>query len=348
MNVQVKPTAEEARADSLNLKLRRTLKKTVPAPALGAANPLLPDKSDDNPNQLHSRYQGQPLTVDVPQFDQDSAPNLPGRIYLQWQGNRLDETIIRFTTPIDPGDFPMKLTLPNTATVSAGTFQLAYMVYTGGNPVTSERLTINIDKTPPNGGNAGALIELPPEVEADGITAEYLDKNSDKVVVTVPLNYGDPKIDDEVVVYLGSTIPTALKVGTVIRADVTTPITVELTRAMLDGKEGDQTLFYTLADRKGNVGRQSAFKNVNITLVPAPTDLQPPKVPVSDDGLIDQADAIQGVVVVIDPYTNWGAGDQVVVAFDGVARPAQAMPQAGATVDLPYSAVLNGDPGVKD
>ena len=345
MNIQVKPSAHQARMDSS--KLRRNANMAVPAPQLADINPLLPDTSDDDLNQLHSQYQGQALAVDVPQFDQGSNPGLPGRIYLQWQGIRLDETIFRFTTPIAPGDFPLKLTLPGNVTVNAGPFQLSYVVYTGGNPAVSESLTINIDRTPPNGGNAGALITLPLEVEANGITAEYLAANDNKVVVTVPSTYGDARIDDEVVVYLGSTIPQALLVGTFTRADLGLPITVDLTEAMLTGKEGAQTLFYTLADRKGNVGRQSAFKHVNITLAPAPSNLQPPKVPVGDDTLIDHADAIQGVIVQIDPYTNWSTGDQVVVAFDGVDRPAQSMPESGAVVELPYSAVLNNDPGLK-
>lgn len=346
MNIQAKPTALQARI--VSSKLSRSKKVDLPPPELDAANPLLPDTADDNPNQLHSRYQGQPLVVSVPEFPQDAQPGLNGRIYLEWNGARLDATVFRFTPPLGKDEFPLKLTLPGTATVNAGTFQLKYSVYTGGNPVGSYAYTINIDKTPPNGGNAGALIELPPEVENNGITEEYLAANGDKVVLTVPQQYGEPKIGDEVVVYLGSTIPTARIVGTVVRTDVVTPITVDLTRALLDGMEGDQTLFYTLADRKGNVGRQSAFKSVNITLKPAPTGLQPPTVPVSDDGLIDQADAIQGVVVGIESYTNWEDGDQVVVAFDGLERPAQPMPQAGAAVELPYSAVLNGDPGEKD
>lgn len=347
MNTPVKPTAEEARINSV--KLKRTPNKAVPAPALDEIlNPLLPNKDDDSPNQLHSRYQGQAITIDVPEFDQDSTPGLRVRIYLVWQNNRVEASLRTFTTPIDSAEFPLKFMLLGSETANAGEFNLGYSVYTGGNPVNSETLTINIDKTPPNGGNAGAVVQVPPEVEADGITEEYLAANDDKVVVTVPPNYGDAREDDEVVVYLGNTIPTALKVGTVTRAVLTDPVTVELTRAMLEGREGDQRLFYTLADRKGNIGNPSAFKTVNITLVPAPTGLQPPKVPVADDGEIDRADAIQGVVVVIDPYTNWGIGDQVVVAFDGVERPAQAMPQTGATVDLPYSAVLNGNPGLKD
>ncbi|PSS46714.1 hypothetical protein [Pseudomonas sp. BBP2017] len=346
MNIQVKLTAEEARANSK--KLRRTPNKAVPAPVLDKdLNPLLEDTPDDSPNQLHSKYHGQSLAINIPEFDQDSAPGVRGFVYLRWNGVRTG-TRYPFTSPIAAGDFPLPMTLPDTATVNAGTHQLSFEVNTGGNPTFSESLSISIDRTPPNGGNAGALIELPAEVELSGITAEYLAANGDKVVVTVPLGYGDARIGDEIIVYLGDTIPTALKVGTVVRADVTTPITVELTKAMLEGREGDQTLFYTLADRKGNVGRQSAFKNVNITLAPAPAGLQPPKVPVGADGLIDQADAIQGVVVEIDPYTNWSASDQVVVAFDGVDQPAQAMPQAGAVVALPYSAVLNGNPGLKD
>ncbi|WP_422416462.1 hypothetical protein [Pseudomonas sp. GZD-222] len=343
MGIKEKLTAKQARA--LSRALRMSTLDDLDNPVFNVANPLLPDTVDDDPNQLHKDIQGTNLILDIPVFDQ-GADNRPGRITLYWQGNAIG-TPHAFTTPIAPGDFPVPMTLPASATQAEGSFNLHYDVNIRGNISQSLPMAINIDKTAPNGGQPGGLVTLPAEVEANGITRAYLDANGNKVVVTVDGNYTDAKIGDVVEVWYGISIPLATKVGEVTRANLADPVTFDLLEAML-GEEGEKSLFYKLADRKGNIGPDSQYKRVNVELTAPPAALRPPRVPLAGDGLIDYADVVAGVRVFIDPYTNWFSRDLVVVTFDGTDHAPQQMPQSGADILLPYALVFGGNLGEKD
>ncbi len=324
---------------------RRRLQLAVPGPTLHADNPLLSPTADDPENQLPHQFQGTVLKVEIPAFDVEADPGRQGVVYLKWDGVRQRPSQYAFTTPLDPSAFPVPLTLPAEATLLAGPHTLIYEVSIGGNPVGSAPLSIYIDQTAPNFGQAAARVTLPPEVETDGITKEYLDDNG-KVTITVP-DYNDRKIGDEVSVYYGSNPQTALLVGTVTRTDTTTPVTVDLTTTQIGTSEGDKLLYYRLRDRVGNLGPDSSYKPVLVTLSAAPTDLKPLTVPLAADG-IDIADANAGVQVQIESYTNFVAGDQAVVTWDGKLLASVAVTQPGPTfVTVPYSVLFDGDRGPK-
>lgn len=104
------------------------------------------------------------------------------------------------------------MTLPASATGSQGEYELKYIAIIAGNDTSSLPLVVNIDTTAPNNNRPGEQVGLPVEVETDGITREYLDING-KVVVTVPATYLDAKIDDEVILMFGPSIPLAKEVG---------------------------------------------------------------------------------------------------------------------------------------
>lgn len=341
MSTEQRITAAAARMAARNFRFR--LADELDAPAFSSKNPLLPDTADDDPNQLHKDLRGTDLTIDVPQFDQ-GEDGKRGIITLYWDGVATG-TPFPFTTPI--ANFPVELTLPASATNVQGSFLLTYDVNITGNITPSLPLTVNIDTTPPNNNQPGAEVVLPAEVEADGITKEYLDTNGGKVEVTVPGAYLDAKIGDKVTLWFGPSIPLAKEVGSFTRTDLGDRVTIDLLEAHLTF-EGDSSLFYTLTDRKGNEGPHSEYKTVPVMLTPAPTNLLPPLVPVAKDDLIDYADTVQGVKVHIQAYTNWFANDRVVVTFDGTDHAPQQMPQGGATVTLPFALIHGGDSGPKD
>ncbi|QJQ19762.1 hypothetical protein HG549_07315 [Pseudomonas sp. SK] len=237
----------------------------VDAPAFSSRNPLLADTADDAPNQLPKHLRGTDLTIDVPAFDQ-GEDGKRGIITLYWNEVAVG-TPFSFTTPIP--DFPVELTLPASETMVQGHFFLSYTVNLVGNITPSLLLEVNIDTTAPNNNQPGARVTLPPEVEANGITKEYLDANGGKVVVSVRGDYADAKINDVVTLWFGPSIPLAKKVGSFTRADLVVPVTIELLEADLTF-EGDGALFYTLTDRKGNEGPDSECKTVLVRLTPAP------------------------------------------------------------------------------
>jgi hypothetical protein len=332
--------AQKARND--HRQFLKALRLTVPAPTLHADNPLLADTADDQLNKLAHQYQGRLLKVEIPAFEIEADPGRQGLVYLMWDAVRQGPAQYSFKTPIAAGAFPIQLTLPAEATLFSGPHNLTYVVNLGGNTTTSDPLPIFIDQGAPNFGQAGPLVTLPPEVESQGITKEYLEANG-SVVITVP-EYNDKKIGDVVTVYFGKTPQSAAVVATVTRADTTAPVNVSLTTAQVGTEEGEKWIFYKLEDRVGNAGPNSAFKPVRVVLTAAPIDLEPLTVPLAGDGLIDMVDANVGVQVQIEAYTNFVPGDMAVVTWDGL--PVTAAPIAGtgpSLVTVPYATLLNGN-----
>lgn len=189
---------------------------------------------------------------------------------------------------------------------------MRYRAIQFGNPYDSDPLTIYIDTVAPNLGQAGGPLELPPEVELEGVSREYLDNNAGVVVLTIPA-YSDPKPGDVIRVYAES-----MEIGSFTRDDLADPMVIDWPEDKMP-HEGSYPLVYTLADRTSNLGPRSTFKNVNVYLTSAPANLKPPKVPQFDDGLIDLDDAEEGVGVQIDEYDNYAPGDVVQVSWAGVA-----------------------------
>lgn len=334
-----KPTAAEAREAYQQLILNQP--KVPPSkPVLHPDNPLLPDvPGDPDTDQLPLRLHGITLKVLVNKFDTQPTP-APGTVRLQWNGVSVGLPT-RFTTPIPDSDFPFTLDLPANNTVNPGRYSLSYLVNIGGNPDPSDPQSINIDTMPPNGGGKGMPVILPPEVEANGITKEYLDANG-FVLVTIP-DYNDVREGDVIKVWYGHEIPTATLIATIIRPDITTAAEAQLTAAHIGSQEGTQSIFYTLGDRVGNEGPYSEFKTFQVTLTPAPTNLKPPTVPEGDDGLVDLADAYSdfGVAVQIDSYDDHvPATDKVVVSWESVAQPPKDLVSFPTFVNVPYRDVV--------
>lgn len=320
-------------------------KLILPAPAMSSLNPLLPDTADDEKNQLPQPH-GVPLDIDIPEFEQPVDPGTLYFITLLWNSVRVGGRSSG-ALPIPTTAFPITLQLPASQTVNAGRYSLTYELNVGGNSNYSDALSINIDNLAPHSGNAGNVVIVPPAVDRDGITKEYLDANG-FVAVMIP-EYGDPKIGDVIKVYYGVSQVTARLFAEFTRPDVSNVVTVELTADDIGTVEGEHGIYYTLADRVGNVGPASVFKHLNVRLNPAPANLQPPTVPLADDGLIDLADAYQGVAVVLeDEYDNFQAGqDQFAVTWDGLAQPPVTIPGFPVFANIPFSAVKNGNDGDK-
>ncbi|MGG5288749.1 hypothetical protein [Pseudomonas shirazensis] len=236
------------------------------APAFSSKNPLLADTADDDPNQLPKHLRGTDLTIDVPVFEQ-GPDGRRGVIDLYWNGALVD-TSSMFTTPIT--DFPVELTLPASETTMQGRFSLSYELNLVGNVTSSLPLEVNIDTATPNDNQPGTLVTLPREVEADGITREYLDANGGKVVVSVRGDYANAKINDVVTLFFGPSDALAKEVGIFTRTELSVPVTFDLLESHITF-EGKGALYYTLTDRKGNVGPNSTYKTVLVILTPAPS-----------------------------------------------------------------------------
>lgn len=269
---------------------------------------LLPDLPGDHPNML-KRPHGVDRDVEVPYFDVNGTT---GTVRVQLMvGEDLVGTSQSFSLPFDPADFPKTFTLPADYTTNSGPVKLRYRAMYLGNPNYSDPLDFYVDTLAPNQSQPGRELVLPAEVEAEGVTREYLDANG-SVQLTIP-DYTDAKPGDVIKAYAD-----AMEIGSFTRDDLTQPMVIEWTEDKMP-HEGNYPLVYTLADRSENIGPRSTYKNVNVYLTAAPANLVPPKVPQFDDGLIDLDDAQEGVGVQIDAYDNHVPGDAVQVFWAGVA-----------------------------
>lgn len=327
----------------------RSPKAAALAPELHPDNPLLADEADDAPNQLHSRFQGFPLKVQIPRFAEADDPNgVQGFLILMWDGTSIPSTRVRFTTPVDSGTTVFDLVLPEGYTSSSGPHELSYVLNFGGNQSEVTPLPINIDTTPPV---AFGEAVVPPEVDRDGITKKYLDDNG-FVLVTVP-NYGSKKLGDVVECFFGSSLPTPTLIGTVTITDVSAPITFQLTAQLVGTEEGRRSIFYYLSDRKGNRNTPQYYKELNVSLTDPPEGLIAPSIPLFDDDAapkkVDFADALAPLGVgILAEYTNYLADvDELEVTFDGAVQPAQKINAFPFYVNIPYRDVFNNNLGEK-
>ncbi|MGF6125746.1 hypothetical protein QF019_000935 [Pseudomonas frederiksbergensis] len=323
-----------------HLMLLNNPKAADPPPRMHDDNPLLPTTPADNTNQLPARFRGLPLKVWIDGFAESSSPPEYVSLQLVWNGTLVGDPIVTMT-PIDPDDFPLQLVLPGELTEVQGMHELMASIDYGGNPEDTEALMINIDTTPPIPNGA---VVLPDEIDRDGITKKYLDDNG-SVRVVIPA-YAS-RIGDVIEVYYGDSLPSGIRFGRFERIDNVTPISFELTADTIGTAEGKHHIFYYLSDRAGNRSGHSQFKDVEVTLTDPPQGLLPPDIPLAVDD-IDLADAYMGVGVgILGEYTNYMAGDQLVVTWDGQLQTPATIPGFPFYVTLPYSVIHNGNEGPK-
>ena len=344
----LKPAENRARYFSV---LRRSVKTNAAPPAMHADNLLLPNETDDFPNQLHSSFQGFPLKIVIPRFSEAEDPGaVAGFLHLTWDGTPVGDREL-YVTPVDPLITEFVLVLPEGLSAEPGTHELSYILNHGGNKPLVSKLIVNIDNRAPL---PVGKPQVPPEVERDGITKKYLDDNDGKVVVTVP-PYGEKKIGDVIECFFGKSLPLAVLVGrkTLTEADLPLPITFDLTADKIGTEEGVKSLFYYIEDRKANKSSPSAFTELSITLTDPPEGLLVPYIPLFDDDtapkLVDLADAqVPLGVGILAEYTNYLEGvDELEVTFDGKKLPALKINTFPFFINVPYDNVFNGDLGIK-
>ncbi|WP_123586830.1 hypothetical protein [Pseudomonas fluorescens] len=202
--------------------------------------------------------------------------------------------------------FPQTLKVPRYR-LKEGVYEVAIQISRyGSHPVEGERKTLTIDTSKPNFGNTPGPVVFPAEL-GGVITETYLIQEGE-VSVLVPW-YIDVAVGDRAEYYwTDNESPPDSEVP--IReqefspediADKRLRITVYADEIRVWGP-GRRALYYYLRDRAGNEGPRSILSWIEVDLSPAPGALQPPKVPLSDRGVLDRQQARDGVVVEIPEY----------------------------------------------
>jgi hypothetical protein len=302
-------TAKQAREMQVGTRLSRYRLKQLQSDNLDA--PTLEGHFPDDNLLPKDTIESVGLVVEIPKWHLVRPADI---VTLYWnETNAIDSVTVGDP---DKQDFPIKVTIgpDQLKSFQDGTYNLTYAVESdSGAKSYSDPTSIKIDTSRPDYDNIPEALTFPEKVVSDGITSDYLAKNDDKVIATVPGYDG---------IEAGQTVHSfwenqRVDVVTVTAADVENyavkiPIKGELIRTTGDGR---QDTYYYLSSRAGYDGQASLHAQVDVLLSPTPTNLAKPRVPLADDGLIDLPDAQQGVIIDIDQYDNALPGDQILAKW---------------------------------
>lgn len=184
----------------------------------------------------------------------------------------------------------------------------------GDNPEWSDSIRIEVDTVAPGGGVLPELRFMQPNVESSEIVTDD-DIDEGKLWARVA-HYEGIFRGDRLTPYLNNIRLDAdaieLAEGDIDDAPDAFIRIGWSEQALLDKTNGPALFSYAVMDKAGNEGGSLA-RSLDIQLRTFPSNLLPPLVPLSDDGLIDDADARTPVRVDIQAFTSAKDGDEIVV-----------------------------------
>jgi hypothetical protein len=228
-----------------------------------------------------------------------------------------------FSIPIEPGD---KIVSVPRDYLDNGIYDLSYILRQGGNPAESAKKRITVDRVAPDDGQEPALLEMLDVVGA--ITDDYL-KEHGQVRFQVRSYVGIKARDRAIYFWTDTDKPSDSE--TEIDEQEFSQVDIDLNELFItireqdirDRGEGSRYIYYRLRDWAGNKGPRSELLELFVDLLPAPGNLKPPRVPLSDRGLIDRQHAREGAVaqgavtVEIDRYDNPDSNNEILLDWNG-------------------------------
>ncbi|MBV6823778.1 hypothetical protein [Pseudomonas sp. PD9R] len=216
------------------------------------------------------------------------------------------------------GDFivPLSALLPE----GPWSFKYKLIIYTG-QPDESSPVALISDITKPYEHTSPPE---PPPMEFAVADKWITDANVGAISGTIPVYVGGDQAPGDTVVYWYAKAPLPEDPATL--PPVSGPITIGADRKVpfprdyiIANGDGEFYIIYVLFDSHKNRSNLSGYTKLDVTLGALPTNLQKPKVPVAADGaVIDQETAAGPVLVEIDRYDGWKAGDMVHASWGGV------------------------------
>lgn len=303
-----RPAVKKGQPKLRLIRIHLAQPKALDAPGVDAT--LIADSADNTVKVEYLEDDSKVFEITIPAWDPMAPPGLydtltvrhvqTGRPVLEQQFNR-----------DDAGTFPLPIEfdraqLEQWADGDNG-FEYELLKYNGAVDV-SDSLTLRFDRKPPY--DKATPVAFPS-------IADITEANIATVKLSLPA-YPDRAGGDKVFWFWLNEVPAE---GEVVdpdgSADVSTlpqdiPVSAATIRALGDG--GIYAL-YVLMDKAGNVSRLSAPRAVGVAIGPLPGNLQDPLVAAADDGVIDQQDVFDGVVVQVRAFDNAKPTDQVRVIW---------------------------------
>lgn len=266
-----------------------------------------------------------PLLVRIPMWLPAPEPlDTPHRVQLLWERDGIerqaDLKLIDAPPPPLPAFVPMHVPLAMLRERS-GTVKLFYRVIDseGQRSELDPKVTLTIDLESPELLRPDDQLSFvnPP---VTGVDEAYVASN-DPVRFNIPPYRGRERNDRIEMVLSNSPNPAAAAPdGDYVLVDVSDPLVCELPAAAFRRlNNGPAYIFYQVFDEAGNFSTRSAGLPFSLDLIagpdvplPAPTIMPP----AYDDNIIKRDDARAAVVLLIDPYINWAAGDHARAFWD--------------------------------
>jgi hypothetical protein len=264
-------------------------------------------------------------------------------------------------TPGEVADSNSKwtFTIPASFLVNHGRFPLIYVTSTFEdgeiNPVESTPAWVLVDRVAP-GGEELPMLEIDTLNGDSVITAADLNVN-DELEATIA-DYYEMKEFDLVTPWIGLSDGSGEYIDayaeTVDADEVATKnVRLRFPRALLEKYgDGEVAFSYKLKDLAGNETPDHArLVNFEVLLETAPADFLAPLVPANDDGLVNDTDARVPVEILIPPYTNVAAGDEIIVHWGttdlAVAQvlPGEELNDPVKVIPITYAQLSAGSPG---
>lgn len=327
---------QQARRDQQRaMSPRQTLEKSAEPAIVPAIIPGDPD------GLLDATQIRESIVVHIPQWGPN--PSLDDELlWLRWASADDPDNVYELTGQVVPpgSEFPLTLTIPRRF-YQQGHLLLSYEVENWQlNPVFSKPKPITLDTIAPYADvNPDALM-----LAVDIITDAYLDQNNDQVIATLP-DYHDRADGDTAYFFWVKDVPehpddVPPALGPI---DVNQTREIAITRDVLE-RIGNGLCYalYALMDKAGNISRLSYYTSARVAVGAVPENLQPPSVPLAEDGLIDRVDAAQGVLVQVLEFDNAQRGDLIQVFWgDTALTPVQvgSTPSFPVSVPVPWAAI---------
>ncbi|WP_247840230.1 hypothetical protein [Pseudomonas sp. MWU12-3103b] len=320
--------------------LRQSLKnRAITAPEVVNLLPALP--GDQNVKKLQLSRQGQDCDVQVVDVERPEGSR-PDELWIAlYKGDQVvSEEWEQVPTTND--DFILKLSGLHTA--NPGLFDLKYVVNYGGLETSSDVSRFYIDIKAPNHNNPGEAPVPPAEVIDGVLTREYLD-SIPNIVMSISTPDDIATGDSYAGYYDGIPVPPFI-----VGDDLTVPIELNLSTATVKGVgEGQHRFYCKYQDRVGNIGPEGDSFTFTVQLTPTPSGLQPPEVPVNEDGVTDLKDAYPFLDVVVPTFDNGLPNDKAVVTFDGKEQTGKTTDGTSAViVSVPFADVAAGGDGPRE
>jgi hypothetical protein len=307
----------------------------------------LKDIDGGEPNLLPLSALEAPLEVVVPQWRNSMpTPEFPECLWLYWNDAQVD--VRQLEAPVTETDRSFAVAGLHAV---EGIHRVRYRVRTYNDATAdSTQLALTVDRTAPALAAGGGALVFPPLVVQDGVTGEYLDANSDKVVARVP-DYA-PRPGDVISWYwdTGQNEEALVDTAELASADIGKPIDLDFTGDMIRERgDGARLARYRVRDRAGNISAYAAYVTLDVDTSLLPRELSWPDVTQAtgsgEQVTLAPLRAKEGATVVIpeeadirpddtEVWVQWGATGDV-----GAYRTQIPLDEGGRAYRVPKEAV---------